>query len=309
MKLKLNTGKNFIITALLIILLVMEYSCEKFEGGQTIPSYISVDSFHLVANPLLELGVPTQNISDVWVYVDDQMIGAFELPAERIPVLSEGLHKLTLIAGIKYNGMSGTRGPYPFYEPAIDTTFMLILDSIVKVNPTITYYNTTYAAWYEDYEDGTISLEPSEESDTIMELYTFDTVHPVYGDACGTAFLDSVQNLLEVATYQEGVSGIELPKTSAPVFLEMEYNVNYSLVVGLFVIINEDDPPIRHPIVVLNPTDGEWKKIYINLTPAVSYYFNADYFNVFFRVDRTSIIDTAIIKLDNLKLIANEDPK
>jgi len=292
----------------MFILLAMENSCEKFEGGQTIPSYISVDSFHLVANPLLELGVPTQNISDVWVYVDDIMIGAFEIPAERIPVLAEGLHKLTLIAGIKYNGMSGTRGPYPFYEPAIDTTFMLIIDSIVKVNPTITYYNTTYAAWYEDFEDGTISLKSSEESDTIMELYTFDTVHPIYGDACGVASLDSVQDILEVATYQEGVIGIELPKTSAPVFLEMEYSVNYSVVVGLFVI-QEGVQILRHPVVVLNPTDGEWKKIYINMTPAVSYYFNADYFSVFFRVDRTSVTDTAIIKLDNLKLIANEDPK
>lgn len=308
MKLNLNTGKNFAFKCLLLLLSAIGNSCEKFEGTQTIPSYISVDSFHLIANPLLELGVPTQNISDVWVYVDDQIIGAFELPAEKIPILSEGMHKLTLIAGIKYNGMSGTRGPYPFYEPAIDTTFMLFIDSMVNVNPTITYYNTTYAAWYEDFEDGTISLEPSDDSDTSFQLVAFDPVHPLYGDACGVAYLTGEQNIFESATYDEDVTGIELPKASAPVFLELEYNINYPLVVGLFVI-QVGVQILRHPIAVLNPTNGEWKKIYINMTPAVSYYYSADYYNVFFRVDRSSVTDTAIIKIDNLKLIANEDPK
>jgi len=283
-------------------------SCDKFEGDQTIPSYISVDSFHLEPNHLIELGVPTQNITDVWVYIDDQMIGAFELPAERIPILAHGVHKLTLIAGIKYNTMSGTRGPYPFFVPYTDTTFNLVIDTILKVNPITTYYNSTYVAWFEDFEDETISLEPSTDSDTSLLIFPFDPVHPLYGNYCAAGYLTGDQTLLEVATHEEGITGIELPKTSAPVFLEMEYNCNYTLVVGLF-IIDVDVQTIRHPILVLNPTNGDWKKIYVNLTPTVSDSYFAEYFNVFFRVDKLNTGDSAAVYVDNLKLITNEEPK
>lgn len=287
--------------------MIIASSCDKFEGDQTIPSYIRVDSFHLEANHLLELGVMTHAITDVWVYVDDQIIGAFELPAERIPILEKGVHKLTLIAGIKYSSMSGTRGPYPFFEPFIDTSFNLSIDSILKVNPTTTYYNSTYVAWYEDFEDETVSMEPSTDSDSALILHAFDNGLPLYGSYCGEGALAGTMTLLEVATYNEDVTGIELPKTSAPVFLEMEYQTNYSLVVGLF-IIDENVQIIRHPILILNPSGGEWKKVYVNLTPTVSDSYYAEYFNVFFRIDRQNTSDTAKFLVDNLKLITNEEP-
>jgi hypothetical protein len=297
-----------IIAGLFLVLAGCLCSCEKFEGSQTIPAYIRVDSFRLEPNSLVELGVPTHRICDVWVYVDDQNIGAFELPAERIPILEEGYHKLTLIAGIKYNAMSGTRGPYPFFVPYIDTAFRLIIDSIISVNPNTTYYNSTWVAWFEDFEDGTISLASSTDSDTSLFLYSFTEPHPLYGNYCAASCMTGDMNLMETATFNEDVTGIELPKTSAPVFLEMEYKTNYTLTVGLF-IIDEDVQIIRHPIVVLNPTSGEWKKVYVNMTPTVSDSYYAEYFNVFFRVERSNTTDTAEIYLDNLKLITNVEPK
>ena len=251
----------------------------------------------------------SHNITDVWVYVDDEIIGAFELPAERIPVLLEGKHKLTLAPGIKYNGMSGTRGPYPFLEPDIDTGFIFYIDSIVKVSPVVRYYNTTFAAWLEDFDDASNSLQPSPDSDTISAIpYPMNhRIQCFIGNASGKGNLDQEHPVLEVASYNEEVPGIVLPTNTAPVFLEMQYNIDIQLIVGLFII--ETGVQItRHPIVVLNPTYGDWKKIYVNMTPTVSDNVNADYFNVFIRAEIPAGLNSAVIKIDNLKLLTNQEP-
>ena len=96
--------------------------------------------------------------------------------------------------------------------------------------------------------------------------------------------------------------GFVLPSTGAHVFLEMEYNTNNILTVGL--IVRQIGVEIKtHPIIVLYPTDEKWKKIYINLTPTVSSNSYADYFYVFVRAEKESSVDEAIIILDNFKLI------
>jgi hypothetical protein len=281
-------------------------ACEKFEGSQTIPSYFSVDTFKLLENTQLELGLLSHNITDVWVRADEELIGAFELHAGRIPVLLEGNHKLTLIPGIKYNGMSGTRGPYPFLQ-RFDTSFFFYKDSIINVLPQVQYLSTTLSAWLEDFDDYSISLKPSSDSDTSLQLMPYPETDPLFGYASGKGFVNTDFRILEVATFNEEVPGIELPGNSAPVFLEMHYNTDISLLVGLF-IIETGVQIIRHPVVVLNPTYGIWKKIYINFTPAVSDNYNADYFNVFLRAELPDGYDSAVIKIDNLKLLTNKEP-
>ncbi len=296
----------FTVSVLLLTFTVF-LSCEKFEGSQTIPSYIRVDTFKLINNSQLELGYISHNITDVWVYVDDQIIGAFELPALRIPVLHEGIHKLTLVPGIKYNGISGTRGPYPFLEPDIDTGFVFYIDSIRTVNPVVKYYNSTYAAWLEDFDDASNSLQPTPNSDTSLQFLSYEPPDLLFGNASGIGYLNADYPVLEVASYNEEVPGIKLPGTSPPIFLEMQYNTDVQLVVGLFII--ETGVQItQHPILVINPSGGVWKKIYVNMTPTVSDNFNADYFNVFIRAEKTAGLDSPLIKIDNLKLLTNQKP-
>ena len=59
----------------------------------------------------------------------------------------------------------------------------------------------------------------------------------------------------------------------------------------------------QHPVVVVNPTGGEWNKIYVNLTPTVNDNYNADYFKIFIRMDKSSSVEEATLLLDNVKLI------
>ena len=63
-------------------------------------------------------GEPTERIEEVWVYTERGVLGAFPLPAD-IPLLLEDLgesESLTFLPGIRANGVSASRKPYPFYR-------------------------------------------------------------------------------------------------------------------------------------------------------------------------------------------------
>jgi hypothetical protein len=291
---------------IIVILSFLGFSCEDFEDGQSIPSYIQVDTFLLVDNPNIEEGALTQNFTDVWVFVDDQSIGAFELPTEQIPVLVEGKHKLTIAPGVKYNGMSGTRGYYQFIELLINDTFNFVKDSIRNILPEVRYADNTWFEWKENFEQGQnfISLVPTINSDTSLRIYP-------RGDQQGNAgagYLisnDTTEvSVLEVASPADPSTaspGYDLP-SGRPVFLEIEYNTNIKMIVGLF-IRDLGVSVTQHSIVVINPTDGVWKKMYVNLTPTISGFSQADYYYVFVRADYEASSDSPQILLDNLKLI------
>lgn len=288
-------------------IILMFSSCEKFEGSQTIPAYIKVDSFHLVSNPNVELGFMTENFTDVWVYVDDQLIGAFEMPTFHIPILFEGKHKLSLYPGIEYSGMSGTKGPYQFIKPAEFPEFNFVVDSLILINaPEVEYFATTKMPWTEDFETGSIWLKPTPNSDTSLQFYPWDPFNHSYGNASGAGYLVGNNTVLELNSEDpDQPSGFELPNTSAPVFLELDYNSNNQFVIGL-VIIEVGVQITEHPIVVINPTQGVWNKIYVNLTPTVLANSRADYFKVFIRMDKSSDVNNATLLLDNVKLLYKE---
>ena len=287
-----------------LLLSVATSSCEKFKGDQTIPSYISIDTFVLENNPLIEEGTLSQDIHDIWVFVDDQTIGPFELPAI-VPVLENGKHKLTVLPGILYSGMSGTRGPYPFMKPNIISEFDLFVDSVKKFTPVTSYIENTFFAWDEYFESPYISLQATNHSDTSLVFLEHVPADPLLGTASGIAYLNDSIRILECATNVSSGEQIDLPGNGAPVFLELDYNINNPLVVGLFVY-EFGNTITQHPVIVINPSDGKWKKMYINLSAAISGFEQADFFNIFIRSDKTVGGPDPIIMVDNFKLIYRE---
>ena len=134
-----------------------------------------------------------------------------------------------------------------------------------------------------------------------MQLYPREDLH--FGNA-GAGYLNQDYKVLEVSAPADpstAANGFELPN-GKPVFLEIEYNTNNQMIVGLF-IRELGVSVITHPIVVINPTGGTWKKMYVNLTPTVSDNPQADYFYVFIRSDKEASVETPTILIDNLKLI------
>lgn len=287
----------FRMSLLAFVISLFISGCYKFEGEQTVPSYLSIDTIRFSTDYATQ-GSNTHNISDAWVYVNGQLIGAFELPAT-FPVLARGKQRLEIRPGIKLNGIAATRVPYPFMKPIVLENFSFYEDSIVSINPQTTYYENLRFAWKEDFERTSLSLEKTNQSDTTI-FRTEPANNPeawlsVNSAHSGLVHLEGNRKFFRIMSFQ----GYDLPGNGSPVFLELDYKCDKSFGVGLLVRINNTIETF--PLLVVNKSPA-WKKIYINLTPVVSTYNTAEYFKVYFESELGSEAN-ARFYFDNIKLI------
>ena len=291
------------VFALVIIVITINLvSCTKFDGNQTIPAYLKIDTVFQQTDFGYE-GEDSHAITDVWIYVDDQQLGVFELPA-KFPVLAMGKHKLEIRPGIKLNGISSTRAPYPLLKPIVFDNFDFHPDSVQKMNNLVfKYYSNVTFAWIEDFENSSITIEEVSNSDTAIKR-TEPANNP-------EAFLSSTSNYsgqINLSTerpYYNAWSyfSYELPKNESPVFLELDFKTDTYVTVGLLVHHNGGYEP--RDLVILNHSE-EWNHIYINLTPTVNQFFNAIDYRINFQA-RHEGGSKSNIYLDNIKLIYRDN--
>jgi len=289
----------FIFLFVLAAGLLFETGCRKMESDQTIPSYLKIDSIFLNTYYPNE-GSASQEITDAWVYVDDQLLGVFELPA-LFPVLSNGNHRLEIRPGIKLNGISSTRVPYPFYQPIIFENFNFVPDSVMDIGAvSTTYYENLMFAWDEDFEEPSISIIKSESSDTTIKRTSPENSHEAFltenSSYSGKIVLTDANPMF----WGYSFAAFDLPNNQSPVALEVNFKTNNSMVVGVLTSLPGDYK--WDDLVYLNHSD-EWNKIYINIGPTTSRYPNAIDYKIYFRAEKEPDLDTATILLDNIKLI------
>jgi len=271
-------------------------SCNKFEGNQTIPSYIQIDSISFVHNSIYPEGSLSAKISNVKVYVDNQLIGNFELPAT-IPVLQEGLCKIQINPGVILNGMISTRATYPFYEPIIieDVNLVPGNEPTVLSNLTTEYRSSTKIIWEEDFEDLYFSIDTNSFSDVNWTLTETDSYETFYGAHSGKVALTTDLNDFVAITN----TYYNLPQTSEPVFLEINYFGTNSFVTGVNVHGNGYN---NEDVLVVNPK-STWNKLYIYLSPVVSYYPSADDYGIYFYTALNPGLSEGYFIIDNVRLI------
>ena len=98
----MNFSKALFYTYLLVVLA----SCNLINPSEPIPTYVQIDSFQFkTSNPVLT-GTARQKIFSAFVYLDNQLIGAYELPA-RIPIISNKPGLLKVAPGVILNGLNG----------------------------------------------------------------------------------------------------------------------------------------------------------------------------------------------------------
>lgn len=267
------------------------WSCDRFEGDQTIPAYIHIDSIAFEAG--FGQGSSSHKITDAWVYIDGELIGAFQLPVT-LPVLKKGEHELMIKAGIKLNGISSTRVNYPFYAPFYQD-IQLTEDSVTNISPAVEYYPTAKFAWIENFESGGVSLEKTTDSDTILQK-TSAPADVFEGNYSGVIYLDDSATLFEAAT----ISAFYLPTNGSAVFLEMDYLVNNAITIG--VIGQGGGQIIQTPVLYLYP-NSKWNKVYINLTPEVTNMGNSNEFKIFIGAVKQDGVEHPKMMIDNLKLL------
>jgi hypothetical protein len=275
-------------------------SCHKLSGTQTIPSYIKIDSVFLETN-YPEQGSSSQKITDVWVYVNKDLLGIFELPAV-FPVLAEGKNDLEIRPGIWLNGIQSTRVPYPFYKPLVYEDFIFYPDSVQDLgNLKITYYSNLNFAWKEDFESTGVTLVETSTSDTAIKRTSPENNPEAF--ITPTSKYSGIISLTDEKPIYSATSlnSFLLPDVqSDPVLLELNFKSNNLFYVGL--LMNLPGGLKKIPLLIMKPTEV-WNKIYINLGPNIALNSDAANYKVYFEAGLEIEKESAQIYLDNIKLI------
>ncbi len=270
-------------------------SCNLINREEEIPSYIAIDTIRLNANTALQ-GSASSKITDAWIYVDDQLVGAFELPC-KIPVLAAGEHKISVGAGVMVNGLTALRAPYPFYRFYSENSINLNEGEVREIEPVVTYFDSLQFAFMANFDDLSGSkLEAAGASDTTIALTSnADFVFEGAGSMLAALYRDS--GFIEF----QMVEPVELPKQGTTVYLELNYKTTHILNVGLKANYTSS-ATVSAPLVSLNPST-EWNKIYINMTRQVSQQVNAANYRVYFYAPKPAGSGKMELFIDNMKIV------
>ncbi|HEX5003373.1 MAG TPA: hypothetical protein VFW78_12835 [Bacteroidia bacterium] len=293
--------RNFKAVLAACSLTVLLASCDFINPDEPAPSYIQVDTFPFDPSPTAAVmgPSPSSKIKDIWVYVDGEFQGTYELPA-RFPVLKSGEADVILAPGILLNGIAATHSPYPFYK-ASQHSVTLTENGTVTIAPTTRYFDYTECSFCEDFEGSGFSLVKTGSSDTIMYQLPSGSPDIFEGTSSGVVYLDANHTKFEVSSTTDYL----LPGSGKPVYLELNYKINQTMQVGLFV--NLPGPSVEQiPVINLNAT-STWNKIYIELGYIVTPYAQtATGFKIYFGALKDPGVALPVFYLDNIKVVNNQ---
>lgn len=263
-------------------------ACNKDEQKADIPAYITINDVSV--NAKVNEGSSSDNITDVKVFIDDQSLGTFQLPAT-VPIRQTGFRNLKIRPVIQVNGLSNSKKDYPFYTTfELDTTF--IPEGRMTINPEVEYFSTAVFdnPWTgEDFETG-INFEYSPASDTTFVRVTGDEA---FEGASGLAYLTENQTFFEVWT----PNLVDVPRNGGAIYMEFDYKSTFDIVVSFLA----NGQSFQSAIVYLK-SQSEYQKMYIELSPIFSSYPTAINFNVAISMPKALGVPGSLY-LDNAKLV------
>ncbi|MBO6118689.1 MAG: hypothetical protein J6P44_09120 [Bacteroidales bacterium] len=300
--------------------------CDNFEGEQTVPSYIRVKGFKLVADSDLNFTFPqddgflTSDICDVWVRVTDnneqKEIGAYSLTKDGdliIPVLAKGKRKVELRPGVKFNGMNATREAYRYYTTYIDT-LELKEGEITDVDiMEVSYNSLTNIARRITFEE---TYNPFENiSTTNPDLPCYLSIvgdgKAAYGDRCGVFYSSSSSDNYRFITKDS----VSWDGKTSPMIMEIDYHANIPFEIGLYGRQMQESNPVYISCLRIKPNHNpsyadndkrNWQKMYVILGKVWGQLKYND-FKIWFQPVNTDNLSDGFVYIDNIKVI--HDPQ
>lgn len=269
-------------------------SCQE-KSQAKIPAWLQIDSVGMITNYLAQ-GTAYQNFKDVWVYVDGNLLGGFELPF-LIPVLTFGKVPLLLRPGIFVNGFSGLRAQYSAVR-LLSLTRTFKADSVTTVFPVFSYDSLITFPFLEDFESAGIQFTFSPGSAVGMVRLSGPGVG-YFSNSCGHIVLSSGSALTGQA---ETVNAIFLPKGGRPKFMELHYRCNTPVDV-LLICLSSSGLRTEKYIASLKSTNNQWNKAYFTLTPFTDAFLEGNQFKPAFRISRENEHSSVYLDVDNVKVL------
>lgn len=260
-------------------------SCNAYKPADE-AFYLTASSINL--STVSGQGSASHHITDLWLYVNNQFQGCYPV-GKLMPIVSKGDPvRIQVFAGIKNNGISGTRIFWPFYES-------LTIDTAVSSNTRVSrsfnfkYAGSTVFEWRENFEESGRTLVKSANSETDYKVISGSEAFE------GASATLGLENQFSVAQL-ESAQWLKLPRANANVYLELDYKCNAPFSVGLLA----DDGSDKH-VYSFNEQEN-WNKVYIQLAEKVNLDPSTNTHKVYFRLLNTNN-PNARIYLDNIKVV------
>ncbi len=285
-------------------------SCKENDPMEGVPTYIRVDeAFVDIVDP--SQGSALHNISDCWLYAQSKegekldLIGVFEIPFE-VPVLSSGKVRVEIEPGIKTSGLDADRDVYTMLTNYyIDT--VLTPNTTMVLTPHYSYRQGVNFILVESFDQLGSKFEKSDSS-----TYGFEITQD--GALEGLSMKIEIPQDDYTGHFECRTSNVYPISENGVTFLEMSYKCNDYFNFGMFGVVESATATtgVRENVMTLYPTDGKWKRIYINLNYAVTNSSsNCGQFQPFYtaiRVDTLSPVgQNSEIYIDNIKLLHLEN--
>jgi hypothetical protein len=282
---------------LLFLLPLLSSKCVKNNPN---PSWLEVTEWTLEANPELngEEGQLTHKLTDAWVYIDDELIGVFEVPF-KIPILKEGFSKIRLYPTIRVNGIAATKMRNEHLE-AFEVQAELIQNQTLELNP-VTHYKSNVSFWVEDFEDINIKLTDDPNTSSAHLNLANDTLKWFNGNYYGRVLLNAQDSMWIAYTNQD--QQLSIPKNKQAM-LEIDYcnSVPFTHYL-LFVNANGTNENLM-PTMNKSPLNMlRWKKIYILLSEVITAGPNNSNYIQAFKAFYDADISNNLILIDNIKVV------
>ena len=288
---QMMTMKN-ILAMLLLTTLV---GCK--DEPEQIPAYLNLQPFTVNAQG----GASWQKLTDGWLYVNGEYLGAYTLPAT-VPVLAEGASDIVLFPGVKENGIAASPNIYPQLLRWDANDVNLKPGEVTNLQPATAYDPDTkfpFGLTRGDFDGGSSIVIENRDEDVVNSFEI--TTDGAFAGKCILMELDTAHPSMDIAT--EIVEGI--PVTGAPeVWLELHYKCDVPIF--LYLIYADSGSEGTTPVYQFNNSEN-WNKIYINLTEAIT-ASQADQYRLLFRtiIPKDSAGKytqlTGTIRLDNIRM-------
>lgn len=275
--------------ALLIFFLTF-FSCKKTFKKADDAFFLTANNIYLKTDP--GQGFGSHKITDLWIYTNGFFRGAYPIGSKMPIMLREGKVVIDVFAGIKNNGISGTRINWNLYESIKIDTVVAPGENITR-NFTFRYKPAVQFKWIENFELPGFSIVKSSNSDTTFKVHTNDG-HVFEGNKAielglsGSALVAQIESAISYS--------LPLSNGSGNVYLELDHKGNSEFIVGVMSNSQITD------VLVVNKSDN-WDKIYIQLSNAINADASTAMKKIVFKVVRNQNIDEQKVYLDNIKLV------
>lgn len=264
-------------------------ACDNDDLKAPVPAFLTINDISVKARN--GIGTESDNITDAKVFINDQSLGSFQLPAT-VPIQNTGAVNLKIRSVILNRGNSNDKRDYPFYT---DYEEDIIFEQEVEVvrNPQVEYEPTVDfdSPWSgEDFESG-VNFEFNPASDAAFIRET-DPDEVFEGTASGVASLTTDQDFFEawIPTFSD------IPRNGQAVYLEMNYKCTHLFAISVFV----NNQSSQNPVVFFRPS-SEWKKAYIELGEIFSLFSGATNYTIAIGFTKP-VGEEGKLSIDNVKL-------